>query len=200
MSDGIRKASEAISEDKKAVDDEKDQLNQKRSEVAQMAQNAQFNSFVQHQFIMRLEERRKDKLRKLKQREEELKEQESMMVETATQRVVEAIKEQLQHILDDIKLAMRGQLDAFNKNLSSAEYAKNHVDHNVKFNQRRMRNIATNLQDNKVIGTIAKNAVNDEVKNQQSDQKQDNEKDEGLGGLQAGWERSGNLRFPLATR
>ena len=123
---------------------------------------------------MRLEERRKDKLRKLKQREEELKQQESMMVENATQRVVEAIKEQLQHILDDIKLAMRGQLDAFNKNLSSAEYAKNHVDHNVKFNQRRMRNIATNLQDNKVVGTIAKNAVND-VKTQQQDKKQDNE-------------------------
>lgn len=183
MSDGIRKASEAISEDKKAVDDEKDQLNQKRSEIAQMAKDAQFNSFVQHQFIMRLEERRKDKLRKLKQREEELKQQESMMVENATQRVVEAIKEQLQHILDDIKLAMRGQLDAFNKNLSSAAYAKNHVDHNAKYNSRRIRNIATNLQDNKVIGTIAKNAVNDEVKNQQPDKKQDNEKDEGLGGL-----------------
>ena len=174
MSDGIRKASEAISEDKKVVDDEKDQLNQKRSEVAQMAKNAQFNSFVQYQFIVRLEERRKLKLKKLRQREEELKQQESMMVENATQRVVEAIKEQLQHILDDIKLAMRGQLDAFNKNLSSAEYAKNHVDHNVKFNQRRMRNIATNLQDNKVVGTIAKNAVND-VKNQQQDKKQDDE-------------------------
>ena len=183
MSDGIRKASEAISEDKNAIDDEKGQLNQKRSELAQMAQNAQFNSFVQHQFIMRLEERRKDKLRKLKQREEELKQQESMMVENATQRVVEAIKEQLQHILDDIKLAMRGQLDAFNKNLSSAEYAKNHVDHNAKYNNRRIRNIATNLQDNKVIGTIAKNAVNDEVQNQQPDKKQDNEKDEGLGGI-----------------
>lgn len=188
MSDGIRKASEAISEDKKEVDDEKDQLNQKRSEVAQMAKNAQFNSFVQHQLLIRLEQRRKDKLRKLRQREKELnqkesniKQQENMMVENATQRVVEAIKEQLQHILDDIKLAMHGQLDAFNKNLSTVEYAKSKVDHNIKFNQRRMRNITTNLQDNKVIGAIAKNAVNDEVKNKQSDsKKQDNEKDDGM--------------------
>lgn len=190
MSDGIRKASEAISEDKKAVDDEKGQLNQERSEVAQMAKNAQFNSFVQHQLLIRLEQRRKDKLRKLRQRERELnqkesniKQQENMMVENATQRVVEAIKEQLQHILDDIKLAMRGQLDAFNKDLSSAERAKNHVDHNIKYNNKRLNNFATNLRNENVIGSIVKNAVNDEVKNQQLDsKKQDNEKDEGLGG------------------
>lgn len=171
MSDGIRKASEAISEDKKVVDDEKDQLNQKRSEVAQMAKNAQFDSFVQHQFIMQLEERRKDKLRKLKQREEELKEQENNMVENATERVLNAVKEQLQHILDDVKLAMNGQLDAFNKNLSSAERAKYKVDHNANYNRRRIRNIVTNAQDDKIIGAVVKN----EVKNKQQDKKQDDE-------------------------
>ena len=171
MSDGIRKASEAISEDKKVVDDEKDQLNQKRSKVAQMAKNAQFNSFVQHQFIVRLEERRKLKLKKLRQREEELKQQESMMVENATQRVVEAIKEQLQHILDDVKLAMNGQLDAFNKNLSSAERAKYKVEHNANYNRRRIRKIVTNAQDDKIIGAVVKN----EVKNKQQDKKQDDE-------------------------
>lgn len=180
LSDGIRKASEAISEDKKAVDDEKDQLNQKRSEVAQMAKNAQFNSFVQHQFIMRLEERRKDKLRKLKQREEELKEQENELVTTVTERVLEAIKKPLQLVLDDVKLSIRGNLDAFDKRLLSAETARSKVEHNSKYNHRRFNNFVTNIHNENVIGGIVKNAVNAEVKNQQSDKKQDNEKDDGM--------------------
>lgn len=176
ISGAVKKAVEKLSEDKNAIDDEKDQLNQKRSEVAQMAKNAQFDSFVQHQFIIQLEERRKDKLRKLKQREEELKEQENNMVENVTERVLNAVKEQLQHILDDVKLAMNGQLDAFNKNLSSAERAKYKVDHNANYNRRRIRNIVTNAQDDKIIGVVVKN----EVKNKQQDKKQDNEKDDGM--------------------
>ena len=171
ISGAIKKVAEKLSEDKNAIDDEKGQLNQKRSEVAQMAKDAQFNSFVQHQFIMQLEERRKDKLRKLKQREEELKEQENNMVENITERVLNAVKEQLQHMLDDVKLAMNGQLDAFNKNLSSAERAKYKVDHNANYNRRRIRNIVTNAQNDKIIGAVVKN----EVKNKQQGKKQDDE-------------------------
>lgn len=180
ISGAVKKAVEKLSEDKKAVDDEKDQLNQKRSEVAQMAKNAQFNSFVQHQFIMQLEERRKDKLRKLKQREEELKQQENELVTTVTEKVLEAIKKPLQSVLDDIKLSIRGNLDAFGKRLLSAETARSKVEHNSKYNHRRFNNFVTNIHDENVIGGIVKNAVNAEVKKQQSDQKQDNEKDDGM--------------------
>lgn len=161
MSDGIRKASEAISEDKKAVDDEKDQLNQKRSEVAQMAENAQFNSFVQHQFIMRLEERRKDKLRKLHQRETELQRQEDTMAERVTKRVLDVIGAKVDHILDDAKKAVNFQLQSFKDGFATAQRAKEHAEHNIKFNQRRLRN----LRNNNVIGTITQNEVKKEQSN-----------------------------------
>lgn len=178
---------QTVSRASQNVQKQQDDVDQQLAEIRQKAQDAKFNSFVQHQLILRLEQRQKDRLRKLRQREKELnqresniKQQENELVTTVTERVLEAIKKPLQLVLDDVKLSIRGNLDAFAKRLLSAETARSKVEHNSKYNHRRFNNFVTNIHNENVIGGIVKNAVNAEVKNQQSDKKQENQKDDGL--------------------
>lgn len=184
----LQSASKAIKKQKNEAEAQHVENEDQLKQIQQQAKEVQFNSFVQHQLLIRLEQRRREKLRKLRQREQELnqkesniKQQENDLVETVTKRVLEAIKKPLQRIVDDVKLSIRSNLDAFDKQLSSAERVRSKVEHNSKFNHRRFNNVTTNLRDESVIGGIVKKAVNDEVKNRQQDHKnQDNEKDDGL--------------------
>lgn len=161
ISNGIKNGAERLSEERKAIDEQKDQLRQKQSEMAQKARDAQFNSFVQHQLILRLDEQRKDKLRKLHQRETELQRQEDTMAERVTKRVLDVISAKVDHILDDAKKAVNFQLQSFKDGFATAQRAKEHAEHNIKFNQRRLRN----LRNNNVIGTITQNEVKKEQSN-----------------------------------
>lgn len=83
------------------------------------------------------------------------------MAERVTKRVLDVIGAKVDHILDDAKKAVNFQLQSFKDGFATAQRAKEHAEHNIKFNQRRLRN----LRNNNVIGTITQNEVKKEQSN-----------------------------------
>lgn len=171
ISGAIKKVADKISEDKKGIDAEKANLERNRSEIARKARDAQFNSFVQHEFIIQLEQRRKEKLRKLRQREEELKQQENSMVDRVTKRVLARVENVTNHIIEDVKKSVRFQLQAFKDGLATAEHAKLHVKSSANYN----RNQLSKVQNSGIIGAVVENEVGKEQKEQSKPQKKDDD-------------------------